>query len=82
MYNSTNTTKTMKRLLGTLAIWLVVTVRHWLRVAVVVLSITTFTAGGYFNGGGWYGAFVGAMVGLLFGVVFAFGAELANVVEK
>jgi hypothetical protein len=65
-----------------LVIWLIVAVRHWLRCAAVVLCLAVFMTGGYFNGGGWYGAIVGAIVGLFFGVVLAFGDELADVLEK
>jgi hypothetical protein len=72
----------MKHFLHTLTIWLVVAVRHWLRVGVVAFFVLGWIALMHGDTGDWYDVARGAVIGLFFSVVFVFDGELADELEK
>jgi hypothetical protein len=64
-----------------LLIWLMIRVRHCVRTLVMALCVLTFVLATTETGTTWWNIARGCLLGLFFGMVFAFGDELADLLE-
>jgi hypothetical protein len=68
--------------MNALTVWLLVRVRHAVRVAVVLFFMVAFVTFTTQARSDWLAVAIGSALGLFFGLLFAFADELADVWEK